>query len=185
MVITVSESKGIKCQVGNTSILVDPDKIGSSADLVLKTSQDTKFEFVPQNVVIGPGEYEINGIRVIGINLSSESSDMQIRTSYSAKMEGMNLGFLGTIDKEVPEEALDKLGAIDILFVGAGNPHLEAKKAADAIKKIEPKVIVLTGGNVKEMMDELGQKPEHEDKLVIKQKDLEELNSKLVWIIQK
>ena len=184
MIITASETKGIKCQVGDLSLLVDPEK-NSSADVILRSFYKLPFEQVPQNVVIGPGEYEIAGIHIKGIELRTESGKDKIHTAYTAKMDDIRLCFLGTLESELGEDVMDHIGEVDILFLGAGGPHLEAKKAASLIKQLEPKAIVLTAGDMKQIAHEFGQKPEHEEKFVIKAKDLELLNSKLIWINQK
>ncbi|OGY60393.1 MAG: hypothetical protein A3B23_01795 [Candidatus Colwellbacteria bacterium RIFCSPLOWO2_01_FULL_48_10] len=182
MVITVSETKGIKCQVGDLSLLVDPDKVGS-ADAVLYTAAKVPFETVPQNVVIGPGEYEISGIRVIGAGLERESDAKRIRTAYTAIVDGIRLCFLGLLGAEVSDDALDKLGETDILIVGAAS-GMDVKKVVQLARQMEPKIIIPLS-NHKEFASELGQKPEKEEKWVGKLKDIETFNSKLIWLTEK
>lgn len=182
MVITVSESKGIRCQQGDLVLSVDPEK-NLSAGVVLRTVTELPFETVPQNIVIGPGEYEISGIRIIGSGLDKESTAKEIRTAYAATMDETKLGFLGTLNAEIGDETLEKLGEIDILFVGIGK-DFDAKKAVQIVRQIEPKVIIPLSHH-KEFASELGQKPEKEEKWVGKRKDIETFNSKLIWLSEK
>lgn len=189
MIITVSGSKGIKCQVSDFSLVVDPDqggKQGSKADIVLRTRTEAPivdFNSNASSEIVGAGEYEISGTRVTGIQIPKESNNKEIRTAYIVKMDEINLAFLGDLKTDLSEDALDKLGEVDILFVPSPSEGFDGKKIASLIKQIEPRVIIpARSEDGEKLAKELGQKAEKQEKLVIKKKELSEMNSKFMII---
>jgi len=80
MVITVTDSAGIKCQAGEFSLLIDsPPK--RKGNLILKTTTKLPIDtFESDNLVLGAGEYEIEGVRVRGIELPEEELDIRVST---------------------------------------------------------------------------------------------------------
>lgn len=182
MIITVSGTKGIKCQVSDFSLVVDPEK-GSKADVVLKTRTEAPIAENEGSEIIGAGEYEVGGTKIIGIQIDKESTAKEIRTIYTVSMDEIRLCFLGDLKTDLTEEALDKLGEVDILFVPSASEDYDGKKLAALIKQIEPRVIIPSSDkDADKLAKDLGQKPEKMEKLVIKKKELMEMNSKLILI---
>lgn len=185
MIITVSENKGIRCQVSDLVLTVDPDK--ASGNLSLKTSLSSPVvplsEF-PDNVIAGAGEYEVDGIKVKGHEVVSESTEKELKTIYEVVFDEIKLCFLGGLKTGLDEATLDRIGEVDVLFLNIGAPYMSGKQAATLIKQLEPKAIVPITKNIKELGSELGQKPEAMEKWVVKGKDIAELNSKIIWIGQ-
>lgn len=175
MIISLSPP-GIRCQVGDFVMLIDPP-LDRKANLILKTQREVSLGFPPPaELVAGPGEYEISGVQVKGIGLGQ-------RTVYSAELEGIHLAFLGELGGETMADILDKLGKVDILFLASSGGG--AKQIMSLIKQVDPKVIVpLNDKTAKLLAEELGQKIKAEEKLVAKRKDLdkEEVAHKLVWL---
>ncbi len=186
MIITVSGNKGVRCQVSDSVLAVDPEKGARAGSdiLVLRTSKETPIEAMDTAEIIGAGEYEISGIKVNGVQLDKESNAKKIRTAYLVVMDEIKLAFLGdSLNADFSEEVLDALGDADILFVPEANKDFDVKKIAHMIKQIEPHVIIpLNDKAALELAKEIGQKPEKMEKLVIKKKELLEMNSKLIVI---
>ena len=186
MIITVSETNGIRCQVSDLVLTVDADK--TSGNLSLKTSLNSPIptlnEF-PDNLIAGAGEYEVDGIKVKGHEVLSESTEKELKTIYEVVFDEIKLCFLGGLKNGLDEATLDRLGEVDVLFFNVGAPYMSAKQAATLIKQLEPKAIVPITKNIKELGSELGQKPEIMEKWVVKGKDIAELNSKIIWINEK
>lgn len=190
MIITASANKGIKCQVSDFSLVVDSDQGGkqsSKADIVLKTSTEAPM---PEGAgeaggeIIGAGEYEIGGTKVIGIQLPKESTPKEIRTAYSVSMDEIKLCFLGNyIHNDLNEDALDSFGEVDILFLPNPTKDYDGKKIAGLVKQIEPRVMIAVNGkDADQLVKDLGQKPEKMEKFVTKKKELIEMNSKLILL---
>lgn len=176
MVISLSPP-GVRCQVGELVMLIDPAS-DRKANLILKTSaKDTGFPLPPE-VVTGPGEYEIKGVRVHGVDVNG-------RTIYTVWLEGIQLLYLGELGEEISMKELDGLGAVHILLLSLGGKTQASKEITKLIKQVDPKLIIPTDEKTaKTLALELGQKAKAEEKLVIKRKDLdkEEVANKLVWL---
>jgi len=183
MIITVSENKGIRCQVSDLVLTVDADKI--SGNLSLKTALNLPIAPLnesPDNLIAGAGEYEIDGIKVKGHEVVGESTEKELKTIYEVAFDEIKLCFLGGLKSGLDEATLDHLGEIDVLFLNVGAPYMTAKQASALIKTLEPKAIIPVTKNIKELASELGQKPEAIEKWVVKGKDIAELNSKIIYI---
>ena len=186
MIITVSPTKGIKCQVSDFSLVVDPEK-GSKADIVLRTRTETPipdfYSAGTPSEIIGAGEYEIAGTKVLGIQLSQESTAKEVRTIYVVSMDEIRLCFLGDLRNDLSEDTLDALGEVDILFVPSPSKDYDGKKIAALVKQIEPHVIIPSmDKDIDQLAKDLGQKPEKMEKFVTKKKELIEMNSKMIVI---
>ena len=188
MVITASESAGIKCQVGDFSLLIDSPS-GKKGNLILKTRTEIPVDsFSSPEVIYGPGEYEISGVRVRGVLLSENSNNEMLKSMYTARLEGMNLAFFLDISASPPEDSLDRLGEVDVLFISADTKKLKPKQITALIKQIDPSIVIpITDKTAKVLSEEMGQKIKAQEKLVIKRKDLikEDIANKRVWLKKK
>ncbi|MFH1694792.1 MAG: MBL fold metallo-hydrolase [Patescibacteria group bacterium] len=183
MVISLLGPSGIKCQVADFSLLIDPpDK--KKGNLVLETRTElNKKDFPEESVISGAGEYEVSGIRIKGINLKDEGSEI-LKTAYAIRFDDIRLGALNGLQKTLSQDALDKLGEIDILFIDIESSALDKKEVTALIKKIEPNILIaMTDKGAKQLIEEFGQKTNKEEKLTIKAKDInKEEGVKVVWL---
>lgn len=185
MVITIDEASGIKCQAGEFVLLVDapPKKKGN---LILTTKAKMPVDtFGQPEVIFGPGEYEVSGVRVRGIGLASQSTEKEIRTIYTAELDDMRMAFLLDLKTELEEEQIDKMGEIDILFLSLEQGGLKSKQITSLIKQLEPSVVIAASDKTAKILsEELGQKIKAEEKFVVKKKDLvkEGVTNKLIWL---
>ena len=191
MVIKASKSQGLVCEARSLrsdrsefKLSVNPTSADIKADLILKTETTLPIpESSPFGIIQGSGEFEIVGVKVRGIGLEKEADEKKLRTIYIVEMDGLQLCFLGSIQKDLDEGFLEKIGEVDVLFV---NGDAEVKKTLSLIKDIDPRVVVChSDKDAKLLGKELGQSVEQLDKAVIKRKDLEEEETKLIWITEK
>jgi L-ascorbate metabolism protein UlaG (beta-lactamase superfamily) len=136
-----------------------------------------------------PGEYDIKGVTVTGIPL--KQGDRYV-TAYLIEAEDIKILSLSHIKQFNMEEGdLEGLGEIDILIVPVGGKDtLEADDAAKVVNEIEPKIIIpshyqisgLTApvGKLETFIKEMGGKSETMDKLMIKKKELETEQIKVI-----
>lgn len=196
MVLSLLKSGGLKCSASGFNLWVDPGsdgRLGSLSGeeeqkkLILKTETELPINFpISEAVIQFPGEYEISGVKIKGIEVASDSTAQKIKTIYSIQIDEMNLCFLGQLTKELSEETLDKLEAIDILFLPAGAPYINLKQAVSLIKELEPKIVIPTAGkDIPLLLKEIGGESHPQDKLTIKRKDLGERGTKLIWLTAK
>ena len=175
-----------KVQTPDFSVVIDPESSGSGnrlkGDLTIRTSSKLGADNISINNVVedeisGPGEYEIAGVTVRGVGVSG--GEGEIRSVYKVIIDGISFGVLGNIDFELKEDALDMLSDIDILFVPSNGV------TGKLVKSIEPKIVIPGWGDPKKAMIDIGQKPDPEEKLVIKKKDIEEMEGTKLVILEK
>lgn len=191
MVIKASKSSGVICEArslrpdrGEFKLSVDPIEIDSKADLTLKTTVALPIpEASSLEIIHGPGEFEVMGVKIRGIGLDKEGDAKNLRTIYTVLMDDLRLCFLGPIEKDLDGDFLEKVGEVDILFV---NGDVEAKKTVSLIKDIDPRVVVChKDKDAKLLAKELGQSVEAADKVTVKRKDLDPKETKLIWLKEK
>jgi L-ascorbate metabolism protein UlaG (beta-lactamase superfamily) len=95
-------------------------------------------------IVSEPGEYEIKGLFVQGIqDAALDSGEKSRPVLYRMVVENMSLGFLGQIHRKLTDREIEALGDIDILLLPVGGGDvLNSKLASEAIALIEPRVVV-------------------------------------------
>lgn len=99
-------------------------------------------------IITHAGEYEVKGIFVTGI--SAPKKDGTAHTVYRIVLEEIVIGFLGSLDRALTDAELEKLGNIDILLTPAGGAQvLDAKKAAEVVSQVEPRVVIPSYVHVK------------------------------------
>lgn len=110
----------------------DHNNLGAITDTVLK--------------ITGPGEYEVKGVSVTGVGTFHDKESGAQRgknTVYNISIDGLNVVHLGDLGHTLSEEAVDELGATDILLVPVGGVYtIDAKTASDVVSQLEPKIVI-------------------------------------------
>lgn len=87
------------------------------------------------------GEYEVRGMFVTGVD--APKKDGTPHAVYRIDAEGIRVGFLGALDRQLTTKEIEALGAIDVLILPAGgNDVLSATAASELIAQIEPRVVI-------------------------------------------
>jgi L-ascorbate metabolism protein UlaG (beta-lactamase superfamily) len=138
-------------------------------------------------VINSPGEYEVKGIFIQGIQTfhdDVEGKERGTNTVFLIEIENMRICHMGDIGmKKLPEEVLEKLSNIDFLLVPVGGTYtIDGKVAWDFVKEIEPKIVVpmhykieglkLPISGVENFLKIAGKKPEIVEKISLRKKDL-------------
>ncbi len=120
------------------------------ADIVFLTHGNT--EAVKESlkgepaVIDAPGEYSAKGIAALGFPAfrdNKEGAERGQNTLFAFESEDIHVAFLGALGHDLSPDILDKLNGVDILFVPVGGSDtLDAKLAAELVRKIEPKIII-------------------------------------------
>ena len=97
-------------------------------------------------IIRSPGEYEVKGVRIIGIETDHDSVGGALRgknTMFIYEMDGMRVLHCGDLGVIPPQETIDKVGHIDVMMVPIGAIYtiddFEARELANIIK---PKVVI-------------------------------------------
>ena len=146
-------------------------------------------------VIKNPGEYEKNGIAVLGIHSyhdKSEGKERGLNTIYVIKAEDMTVCHLGDLGQEkLNDKQVEEIGDVDILMIPVGGSYtINGKEALEVIGQIEPKIVIPMHYKVKDLnidiesadkfVKELGLTPEKTDKFKIAKKNLPAEEVKLV-----
>jgi hypothetical protein len=206
MIITYHNIQFFKIQLGDTVIAFNPISKDSKfkgsrfgADITLITSNSKDFngaESVSSKnkepfVVSGPGEYEVQGVMIRGAASGSQyKGKTRVNTVYSLSLEGINIGFLGSIESpDLSDEAKKILGEVDVLFVPIGGEGtLSPADANKVATKLGAKIIIpMHYGEVGEkdalnkFLKESGfEKLKPVEKLTIKKKDVDSAEGEVV-----
>jgi len=100
----------------------------------------------PPFLISSPGEYEIEGIFVIGVGTYHDAKQGQERgknTAYLIEFEGLTICHLGDLGHVLTQEQVEQLNSVDILLIPVGGKYtLNGSKAAEVVGLLEPKIVI-------------------------------------------
>lgn len=148
-------------------------------------------------VVDLPGEYESHGVMIEGLPTfhdDTEGADRGRNIVFSFVIDGIHFVHLGDLGHTLSDQAVERIGDVDVLFIPVGGYFtIDAKKAAEVVKQLQPRLTVpmhyqVPGLTVKELapvdgfLKEVGAKVITLDKRTWKLKpaDLPEEDSRVV-----
>lgn len=142
----------------NADIVIDPfSGIGLkepnfSADVLLVSHQHKDHNSVDlikgkPFVIESPGEYEVGGVFVQGIESFHDDNGGKERgknTIYLIEAEDMRVCHLGDFgEKQLSDAQLEKIGQVDILMIPVGGTYtISSQEAQKIIGQIEPKIVI-------------------------------------------
>ena len=152
--ITVSNGKDHEA-----TIVIDPfdEKIGLkvpsfSADIVLTSHGHSDHNDISNVkgepfIIENPGEYEVKGVFVQGIDAFHDDSQGKERgknTIYTIEAEDIRFCHLGDFgQKQLTDEQLELIGKVDILMIPVGGTYtINSSEASKIIGQIEPKIVI-------------------------------------------
>ena len=122
-----------------------------TADMVTVSHQHPSHSYVQgvvgePKLVTRPGEYEIRGILIIGINTFHDAESGGKRgknTVYLLEVDGITICHLGDLGHVLTAEQVEEIDDVDVLLLPVGGVStINASIAAQVIRQIEPKVVV-------------------------------------------
>jgi len=98
------------------------------------------------HVVNGPGEYEISGVLIIGVDTYHDTQRGQVRgknTVYVMEIDGVSVCHLGDLGHVPSSEQLEEMGNINVLLlpVGGGST-ISAAIATEVMRQVEPNIVI-------------------------------------------
>jgi len=148
-----------------------------------------------ENVLSTPGEYEIKGTFIEGIESfhdDKQGAERGRNTIFVFHLSDLTICHLGDLGHKLTDEEAERIGDVDVLLVPVGgNFTIDAEGAVSVINQIEPKVVVpmhykIEGVNLeiadaKKFCEEMGSPCEpQEGPLKIQKKDLPEEGMQVV-----
>ncbi len=109
-------------------------------DILMITQNGTKIPSGNYFSISGPGEYDIKGIYITGIEAEKEGGKTTI---YTIETEDIRLCHLGSLGQELTSEQLEIIDEVDILLIPVGGgDSLDTKKAVKVMSQIEPRIVI-------------------------------------------
>lgn len=148
-------------------------------------------------IIDAPGEYEINGLNILGVDSDSEEEKEQTKNRniiYLVHTSKICFGHLGQLNHKLTKSSLEELNSPDILFLPLGQENgLSLKDAIETTRQIGAKIIlpihyIKEEANsplenieiIKRFLKEMGTSPEPKQKLTVTKNDLLEEKEEIV-----
>ncbi len=94
-------------------------------------------------VITGPGEYEVGGVFITGIQLDSRAAQGERNTIYVFDYNSLTVAHLGDLDHVPSQTEIEAVGAINVALVPIGSGRgLNASRAAEVISMLEPNIVI-------------------------------------------
>ncbi|MCL5959053.1 MAG: MBL fold metallo-hydrolase [Chloroflexi bacterium] len=97
-------------------------------------------------VVDGPGEYEIKGVMIVGIQTFHDAEGGKKRgknTAYIIRLDDVVICHLGDLGHVPSADQVEEMSNVDVLLVPVGgNYTINAAQAAEVISLVEPKIVI-------------------------------------------
>ena|SRR5690349_17842178 len=102
------------------------------------------------HLIDGPGEFEIGGVFITGVQSDSTSSGKKKskesaprNTIYVFDYDGITVAHLGDLQQTPTQSEIESLGTVNVVLVPVGGGNgLNAAKAAEIISLIEPNMVI-------------------------------------------
>ncbi len=94
--------------------------------------------------ITGPGEYEIGGVFITGIQTNGHTrGDEPRNTLYVMDYNGLTVAHLGLINRVPTQAEIEAMGPVNVALVPVGGADaLNAAKAAEVISLLEPNIVI-------------------------------------------
>lgn len=214
MIITWYGQACFKLQSGDKVLVIDPfaKKIGLTppniqADVVFVTHEHfdhsnikaIKGDYFLAN---GPGEYEVKGVKARGIpsfHDDEKGAKRGLNTLYLIEFEEIRILHMGDFGQlALDEKQLEAVGGVDIAMIPVGGFFtIDGKQAVTIMNQLEPKIAIPMHYKIPKLaiaqlegvdtfLKELGEEDiKAEEKLVVKQKDLQGVEGKTRIVVLK
>lgn len=143
---------------GMAAVVTDPfdhrvtgyEALKLRADIVTTSHDNPSHNFTEavkgtSHVITGPGEFEIGGVFITGVqtNHRSEKGGEPRNTLYVFDFNGVNVAHLGDMNHVPSQAEVEALGNVHVALVPVGDgSSLNAAKAAEVISLIEPNIVI-------------------------------------------
>lgn len=134
----------------------DPEMVGIKyskleTDIVTISHGHNDHNFTGQltgnpTVISGPGEYEVKGIRIIGISSFHDGEGGTLRgrnIMYHIEIDGISIVHLGDLGHKLDEKQTEHLDRVDILLIPVGGIYtITAPEAVAVVSQLEPRITI-------------------------------------------
>ncbi len=149
-------------QRGKATVITDPydpDAVGlkpikARADVVTISRHTPQQGFVKglrgvTHVLDRPGEYEIGGVFIIGVQVRGPKGHdplEDMRLVFTLDYEGLTVAHLGGLHRVPAQAEIEALGPVQVVLLPiGGNGSLKPAQAAEVVSLLEPHIVVPMG----------------------------------------
>ena len=98
-------------------------------------------------VIDGAGEYEKQGVRVMGIDSyhdDKQGAERGMNTIYKVELESLSVVHLGDLGQtDLTSEQIEHIGEVDVLLIPVGGVYtIDGKDAISVVHQIQPSVVI-------------------------------------------
>lgn len=97
-------------------------------------------------VVAGPGEYEIKGVSIIGVDSfhdTEEGRDRGHNTMYRIEIDGIKIIHLGDLGHMLSSTQIDALDGVEVLCIPVGGVYtIDAQIASQLVADLDPRIVI-------------------------------------------
>jgi len=97
-------------------------------------------------VISGPGEYEVKGVSVFGIQTFHDQEQGKKRgenTIFLIEMDYLRVCHLGDLGEILNDQVLQEINGVDVLMIPVGGFYtIDPELAAELVAKIEPSIVI-------------------------------------------
>ena len=130
--------------IGYEALKLKADIVTVSHDAV--GHNNTKAVKGTSHVITGPGEFEIGGVFITGVQTNGhgkKDNDELRNTLYVFDYDGITVAHLGDLKRVPSQTEVEALGAVNVALVPVGGGGgLNAAKAAEVISLLEPNIVI-------------------------------------------
>jgi L-ascorbate metabolism protein UlaG (beta-lactamase superfamily) len=127
------------------------EPLNTSADIVTVSHESAGHSYTQAvkgdpRLITGPGEYEIGGVFITGVQTNSHTrleAEEPRNTLYVFDYNGLTIAHLGDMSHVPTQSEVEALGAVNVALVPVGSGGgLNAAKAAEVISLLEPNIVI-------------------------------------------
>jgi len=160
---------GLSCfrlaERGSAAVVTDPydnrqagfEPLKLAADIITishETPEDIDLNAIKGTpyVITGPGEYEVGGVFITGIQTGGQKGSEAAKemaqsaaqnTLYVFDFDSLTVAHLGDLDRILSQAEIEAIGAVNVALVPIGSERsLSAARAAEVISQLEPNIVV-------------------------------------------
>lgn len=144
----VLSGKQMRIVIDDTLSELGAKSVVREGDVCLFTAFHESPVAGPKITIDMPGEYEVNGVSIYGMQNRAHIDTEKERTATMYKITSGDMRVLvtGHIFPKLSETKLEDIGIVDLMCVpvGGNGYTLDAVGALQLIKQVEPKLVILT-----------------------------------------
>jgi L-ascorbate metabolism protein UlaG (beta-lactamase superfamily) len=95
------------------------------------------------HVITGPGEYEVGGVFITGIQTGGHKGSEGNNTLYVFDFDTLTVAHLGDLSRVPTQAEIEAIGTVNIALVPIGSSRsLSATRMAEVLSQLEPNIVI-------------------------------------------